>query len=239
MGDFYISDKYLELREKWGKTLDSHCTGLVKQRTIMNNYAPVYATLEYYHSIFRWPIGRQLVYPSCNNFLHLTSSNNNLMCYCNWNIGNNYDNIFFSQGMSMRKWVSRFPSLKNGWKTITPNRCKYCMWKLVSKCAISDCSCSLKMQHLFNLNWSNDANHSWHMILLFITYLLSNFSDHAVSYVRRFCLGLLQWAKQQTLQKVCLLWDILHSSLLFNIFLIMILLIRSIYTKVRTIFWQC
>ena len=53
MGDFYISEKYLELREKWGKILDDHCTGLVKQRTIMNNYAPVYATLEYYHSVFR------------------------------------------------------------------------------------------------------------------------------------------------------------------------------------------
>ena len=53
MGDFYISENYLELREKWGRNLDSHCTGLVKQRTLMNNYAPGYATLEYYHSVFR------------------------------------------------------------------------------------------------------------------------------------------------------------------------------------------
>ena len=53
MGDFYASQKYLDLREKWGKVLDSYCTGLVKQRTIMNNYAPVYATLEYFHHVFK------------------------------------------------------------------------------------------------------------------------------------------------------------------------------------------
>ena len=53
MGDFYVSPKYLELREKWGKVLDGSCSGLVKQRTIMNNYAPVYATMEYFFHVFK------------------------------------------------------------------------------------------------------------------------------------------------------------------------------------------
>ena len=53
MGDFYASEKYLELREKWGKVLDGYCTGLVKQRTIMNNYAPVYAPMDYFYHTFK------------------------------------------------------------------------------------------------------------------------------------------------------------------------------------------
>ena len=53
MGDFYVSPKYLELREKWGKVLDGSCSGLVKQRTIMNNYAPDYATMEYFFHVFK------------------------------------------------------------------------------------------------------------------------------------------------------------------------------------------
>ena len=53
MGDFYACQEYQDLREKWGRVLYSHCTGLVKQRTILNNYAPQYATLEYFYKVFR------------------------------------------------------------------------------------------------------------------------------------------------------------------------------------------
>ena len=123
MGDLYISEKYLELREKWGRNLDSHCTGLLKQRTLMNNYAPVYATLEYYHSAFR-----------SDMLSFLDDANTNIIAFKNVHKLLHCLSNCFLQGMSMKKWVSHLPSLRNGWKTTTQSICRYCMWKLVSEC---------------------------------------------------------------------------------------------------------
>ena len=53
MGNFFRSPKYLEVREKWARTLYEKCNGLVKHRTISSNYAPSYATMEYMYTAFR------------------------------------------------------------------------------------------------------------------------------------------------------------------------------------------
>ena len=53
MGNYFRSPKYLEVREKWARTLHEKCNGLVKHRTISSNYAPSYAAMEYLYTAFR------------------------------------------------------------------------------------------------------------------------------------------------------------------------------------------
>ena len=59
MGNFFASAEYIEMRDRWAITLYENCTGLVKDRTVLTNYAPVYAAMEYIFGVFR-PVFEQL-----------------------------------------------------------------------------------------------------------------------------------------------------------------------------------
>ena len=49
----FRSPEFIELKEKWASNLYKLCNGLVKTRTVHCNYAPVYATMEYFYTVFR------------------------------------------------------------------------------------------------------------------------------------------------------------------------------------------